>query len=99
MIYHTWKTDEYNDIKFVLEVITIYPYWYSTPYYRNIKNQPKDPVKPIAEKHCGDFQIGDLAPQFALDAVVNGNRVKVSLPDYSDKWVVLFFYSSDFTFV
>lgn len=42
----------------------------------------------------------DLAPVFSADAVVEGNQIRqVSLEDYRDQWVILFFYPSDFTFV
>lgn len=44
--------------------------------------------------------IGQPAPQFTAQAVVDGGEVKtVSLSDYKGKWVVLFFYPLDFTFV
>lgn len=40
------------------------------------------------------------APQFTTDAVVDGPEVKsISLSDYKGKWLVLFFYPLDFTFV
>ncbi len=40
------------------------------------------------------------APDFSAQAVVgNGDFKKVSLSDYKGKWVVLFFYPLDFTFV
>ncbi len=40
------------------------------------------------------------APQFTTDSVINGGEVKkVSLSDYKGKYVVLFFYPLDFTFV
>lgn len=41
----------------------------------------------------------DPAPLFTADAIVNGNIQKVNLADYEGKWVLLFFYPSDFTFV
>ena len=44
-------------------------------------------------------EIGSLAPFFTLDAVVNQEFKKISLSDYRGKWVVLFFYPGDFTFV
>lgn len=44
-------------------------------------------------------EIGFHAPAFTLDAVVNREFKKVSLADYRGKWVVLFFYPGDFTFV
>jgi len=40
------------------------------------------------------------APQFSTDAVIDGGDFKkVSLADYKGKYVVLFFYPLDFTFV
>ena len=44
-------------------------------------------------------QIGKAAPSFTTDAVVNGEIKQVSLSDYAGKWVVLFFYPLDWTFV
>ncbi len=43
--------------------------------------------------------IGKAAPAFQLDAVHNGEMKNISLSDYKGKWVVLFFYPLDFTFV
>lgn len=44
--------------------------------------------------------IDQPAPQFTAQAVVNGGAIKeVKLSDYKGKWVVLFFYPLDFTFV
>ena len=44
--------------------------------------------------------IGQPAPQFTCQAVVDGGDFKdISLSDYKGKWVVLFFYPLDFTFV
>jgi alkyl hydroperoxide reductase subunit AhpC len=39
------------------------------------------------------------APQFSCEAVVNGEFKDVALSDYKGKYVVLFFYPLDFTFV
>ena len=39
------------------------------------------------------------APDFKADAVVNGAFETISLSDYKGKYVVLFFYPLDFTFV
>jgi peroxiredoxin 2/4 len=48
-------------------------------------------------------KVGLPAPEFALDAVVgteSGKEFrKISLADYRGKWLVLFFYPADFTFV
>ena len=44
--------------------------------------------------------IGQPAPQFTAPAVVDGGDFKeISLADYKGKFVVLFFYPLDFTFV
>lgn len=44
--------------------------------------------------------VGSPAPQFKCKAVVEGNRFEeVSLQDFSGKYVLLFFYPLDFTFV
>jgi peroxiredoxin (alkyl hydroperoxide reductase subunit C) len=40
-----------------------------------------------------------LAPAFSCTAVVNGQFKNISLQDYAKKWLVLFFYPLDFTFV
>ncbi|CAH8533746.1 unnamed protein product [Schistosoma turkestanicum] len=39
------------------------------------------------------------APQFKGDAVIDGEFKEISLNDYSGKYVVLFFYPADFSFV
>jgi peroxiredoxin (alkyl hydroperoxide reductase subunit C) len=43
--------------------------------------------------------VGRQAPEFKATAVVNGDFKKISLSDYRGKYVVLFFYPLDFTFV
>ncbi|CAD6199805.1 unnamed protein product [Caenorhabditis auriculariae] len=43
--------------------------------------------------------IGKPAPAFKAQAVLDGDFVDVSLEDYKGKYVVLFFYPLDFTFV
>jgi len=43
--------------------------------------------------------VGKNAPDFKADAVVNGEIKQVSLSDFKGKYVVLFFYPLDFTFV
>eukprot|EP00335_Anophryoides_haemophila_P000112 CAMPEP_0204821066 /NCGR_PEP_ID=MMETSP1018-20131115/2137_1 /ASSEMBLY_ACC=CAM_ASM_000518 /TAXON_ID=46462 /ORGANISM="Anophryoides haemophila, Strain AH6" /LENGTH=120 /DNA_ID=CAMNT_0051919515 /DNA_START=49 /DNA_END=411 /DNA_ORIENTATION=+ len=44
-------------------------------------------------------QINKPAPVFNTVAFANGDFKKVSLDDYKGKYVLLFFYPSDFTFV
>jgi len=43
--------------------------------------------------------VNERAPEFHEDAYIDGDIKKISLKDYSGKWVVLFFYPADFTFV
>lgn len=47
------------------------------------------------------LQVGKDAPAFQIDAYVRGENDarRISLEDYRGKWVVLFFYPRDFTFV
>jgi alkyl hydroperoxide reductase subunit AhpC len=44
-------------------------------------------------------QVQQKAPDFKTTAVINKEFKDVSLSDYKGKWVVLFFYPLDFTFV
>jgi len=48
-------------------------------------------------------RVGQPAPDFSLDAVISREPGKefgqISLKDYRGKWLVLFFYPADFTFV
>jgi peroxiredoxin 2/4 len=59
---------------------------------------PVPTIHPASQVMAG-FEVGSPAPPFTLDAVVNQEFKKVSLSDYQGKWVVLFFYPGDFTFV
>ncbi len=43
--------------------------------------------------------VGRQAPDFSLEGVLNGRFATYRLSDYKGKWVVLFFYPLDFTFV
>jgi peroxiredoxin 2/4 len=43
--------------------------------------------------------VGKPAPQFELDGVMGSEFSKFALDNYKGKWVVLFFYPLDFTFV
>jgi len=44
-------------------------------------------------------KVGQKAPDFKVEACLKGEFVKVALEDYKDKWLVLFFYPLDFTFI
>ncbi|KAG7491558.1 hypothetical protein MATL_G00005130 [Megalops atlanticus] len=48
---------------------------------------------------AGNAKIGQPAPQFKATAVVDGQFTEIKLSDYRGKYVVLFFYPLDFTFV
>jgi peroxiredoxin 1 len=48
---------------------------------------------------AGSAKIGSPAPDFTCQAVVDYEFVDVKLSDYKGKYVVLFFYPLDFTFV
>ena len=52
----------------------------------------KPPCFPMA-------RIGDPAPCFEAQAYADGDFKTIKLSDYKGKWVVLFFYPMDFTFV
>ena len=45
------------------------------------------------------IQVRQQAPDFKAKAVINGDIQEVTLSQYQGKWVVLFFYPLDFTFV
>jgi NADH-dependent peroxiredoxin subunit C len=45
------------------------------------------------------ISINDMAPDFTEDAYISDDIKKISLSDYRGKWIVLFFYPADFTFV
>lgn len=43
--------------------------------------------------------VGNPAPYFKAEALMNGQKKEISLDDYKGKWKILFFYPLDFTFV
>ncbi|MBA4336153.1 thioredoxin peroxidase [bacterium] len=53
---------------------------------------------------CGDdcfssLQIGNPAPDFEMEGFFKGKVANYHLGDFKGKWVILFFYPLDFTFV
>lgn len=44
-------------------------------------------------------RIGQKAPEFTAQSYFAGDFGSVNLSDYQGKWVFLFFYPGDFTFV
>jgi len=45
------------------------------------------------------IKINDPAPEFNENALINNEIKKISLSDYRGKWIILFFYPADFTFI
>ena len=45
------------------------------------------------------LRIGDIVPEFESQVYVNDEFKRVKLSDFKGKWVVLFFYPADFTFI
>jgi hypothetical protein len=54
-------------------------------------NQPQSPPAMA--------RVGQPAPDFEANALVNGSFKNLKLSDYQGKWTVLCFYPGDFTFV
>jgi peroxiredoxin (alkyl hydroperoxide reductase subunit C) len=48
---------------------------------------------------AGEPAIGKTIPFRKFDAFYNGKITTIDLNDYKGKWIILFFYPSDFTFV
>ncbi len=79
---------------------------YNLQPMKNISNHcncfPSSPISPMQEqwfKICDYFNIGDPAPDFTLQGVYLDELIEVNLDQYLGKWVALFFYNADFTFV
>lgn len=45
------------------------------------------------------IKINEKAPEFAVNAFHENSIKKISLSDHKGKWIILFFYPADFTFV
>lgn len=60
----------------------------------------QDPIETATAREVQTIpKIGEKAPDFEEIAYLNGEMKKIKLSDYKGKWVVLFFYPLDFTFV
>jgi peroxiredoxin (alkyl hydroperoxide reductase subunit C) len=44
-------------------------------------------------------RVGKAAPEFQTKGYIGGEIKTVSLADYRGRWVMLYFYPGDFTFV
>lgn len=54
----------------------------------------------VETQNGGNLQVGQKVPNVAAQALLaDGTMKEVKLSDYSGKWVVVFFYPLDFTFV
>lgn len=55
----------------------------------------------IDYESCGDdyVKIGSKVPDFGFEALIEGQAKKVKISDYKGKWLILFFYPADFTFI
>jgi len=45
------------------------------------------------------LMVGEKAPEFSLKGVVGGKTEEYSLARFKGKWLVIFFYPADFTFI
>ena len=67
------------------------------------EGKPYPAPTPAGEYPVALARIGEPAPNFTLDALMGAEPGKefgkITLSDYRGKWVVLFFYPLDFTFV
>jgi len=45
------------------------------------------------------LRIGDRAPDFKVKGILRGQVAEYSLSSYPGKWLILFFYPADFTFI
>ncbi len=53
----------------------------------------------ISEAQATVARLGHPAPDFEAIAYADGDFKTIKLADYKGKWVILFFYPADFTFV
>ena len=78
------------------------PYYYN-PYIQSSypRLNPPDEPSVVSQHNAGIryFHPGDKAPDFTLEGVENLQLKTFSLKDYIGKWVLLFFYGSNFTYV
>lgn len=51
------------------------------------------------ERCCTKVSVGGKAPDFAADGYFKNGFSSFKLSDYAKKWVLLFFYPGDFTYV
>lgn len=79
-----------------------FPYycWYnSIPYFHEYRSERESSTERLTNASTYCLKIGDLAPNFSLEGVLDGERTKINLSEQRGRWTVVFFYSSDFGFV
>lgn len=78
-----------------------HPIWDYQEVYMNVHNNTKDlnvnQIDPCPLPFCASRD--DPAPNFSAEVYVNGQIQTLNLKDFHGKWMILFFYASDFTFV
>ena len=57
------------------------------------------PDSQVKEMQMPTVRVGQAAPDFELNAHIDGGFRNAKLSDYRGKWVILCFYPGDFTFV
>ncbi|BDA43678.1 Peroxiredoxin-2 [Coccomyxa sp. Obi] len=73
----------------------------------DISKRPGQTLHPAATKRFAstviyppsEAKVGGPAPDFSAPAVIDGDISSVSLKDYKGRWLILFWYPKDFTFV
>jgi len=68
------------------------------PVGETIEDTSKKTTEPIKEEKQM-IHVGEKAPDFTAPGYQNGKFINVKLSDYLGKWVLLCFYTGDFTFV
>ncbi len=69
------------------------------PGARPILRRPRVTVLQGKEDRTMSLRPGLAAPDFEAQALIGGDFEKVKLSSFRGRWVALFFYPADFTFV
>jgi peroxiredoxin (alkyl hydroperoxide reductase subunit C) len=65
----------------------------------DVEKREKEEAHHIKEHGRTCFRLEEQAPDFRAPAFYRGQEVEVSLESFRSCWLLIFFYSSDFTFV
>lgn len=71
----------------------------STVISTHAAGSPPRTISQSGNVRLGTAKVGEPAPAFRVEAVAGMEIKTVSLDDYNGKWLVLFFYPADFSFV